>query len=71
MLLTAFVVIGILPFAAYADDHDQRWKDHRAQMWRDHDQQWQDYDRQWREHGQIGTGVTNTSICVVIGMSGI
>ena len=52
ILLICFVVIGILPVAAYADSwgHDQAWRDHHDGAWRDHAGQWRGYDRQWSEH---------------------
>jgi hypothetical protein len=28
IILTLSIVISILPVAAYADNHDQAWKDH-------------------------------------------
>ena len=55
LILAAVILAFGLSSLAYADthsNHDQKWRQGHAQIWKSHSKQWSDYDRQWQAHSR-------------------
>ena len=53
LVLVAVILAVGLSSLAYADthaNHDQKWRQQHAQVWKSHSKQWSGYDREWQAH---------------------